>query len=219
MPPATSRPASARLPDVKWTTAVRTLEDVAERCAHMGRQPAGIVQLRVSEAWVFGELLGPRTDTVDDVSGVRVALVTSADEADCAVATTPPAAGHWLAASGLEKKPARLAFRSEHAPVWNHVVERPVRFWTGADGLDHDVLLQLRAGDGEALRPPAPTAAELAERLDRELVVSLGALTRTTREYDEKRWNPGSPKKRADALCDASLGYLDVRAARASLPG
>ena len=45
----------------------------------------------------------------------------------------------------------------------------------------------------------------------------LGALARATTEYDEKRWNPGSPKKRGDALCDAALGYLDVRTARTSL--
>jgi hypothetical protein len=208
---------SARLSRVKWTTALKTLEDVADRCAHVGRQPEGIIQLRVFQAWVFGPLLGPRTDEVDDVTGVQVALVTNAREEDCAVGTRPPAAGQWLAASSLETKPAQLFFRSGQVPVWNHVIRTPVRFWTREDGVDHDVLTQLRAGDGAGLRPPAPSDAELAERLDRELVVSLGALQRTTTEYDDKRWNPGSPKKRGDALCDAALGYLDVRAARTSL--
>lgn len=202
---------------MKWTTAVRTLEDVADRCAHVGRQPEGIIRLRVFQAWVFGTLLGPRTDDVDDVTGVQVALVTNAREGDCAFGTRPPAAGQWLAASSLETKPAQLFFRSGEAPVWNHVITRPVKFWTREDGLDHDVLTQLRAGDGEALRPEAPTDTELAERLDRELVVSLGALSRTAHAYDEKRWAPGSPKKLGDALCDASLGYVDLRSARSTL--
>ncbi|WP_432561299.1 DUF7711 family protein [Kineococcus sp. SYSU DK003] len=199
---------------MKWTTAVRTLEDVADRCAHMDRQPGTIVRLRVTEAWVFGDLLGPRRDSLDDLGSVRVALVTSAPEEDCALFTRPPAAGHWLTASGLEKKPVQLFFRSAHAPVWNHLVERPVQFWSHEDGPEHDVLVQLRAGEGDALRPPAPTAAELRARLDRELAVSLGALARTARDYDEKRWAPGSPKKRGDALCDAALGLVDLQEAR-----
>lgn len=204
---------------MKWTTAVRTLEDVADRCAHVGRQPEGIVRLRVFQAWVFGPLLGERTDDVDDVTGVRVALVTNAREEDCAFGTRPPAAGQWLAASSLETKPVQLFFRSGQVPVWNHVVERPVRFWTREEGVDPDVLARVRAGEGAVLRPAAPTPAELAARLDAELGVSLAALRRTSGEYDEKRWSPGSPTKRADALADAALGYLSVRDARDNLPG
>ncbi|WP_380174201.1 hypothetical protein ACFEMC_05035 [Kineococcus sp. DHX-1] len=207
---------------MKWTTALKTLEDVADRCAHLHRQPAGIVTLRATEAWVSGPLLGPRRDDLAD-DAVRVALVTNAAEADCASGTRPPAAGHWLAASGLETKPVELVFRSAQAPVWNHVVERPVRFWTAQDGLDHDVLVQLRAGDGESLRPPAPSPAELVERLERELRVSREALRRSAVEYDDKRWSPGSPKKRGDALADAALGFLAVQdaldAAGDTLPG
>ncbi|WP_432544298.1 DUF7711 family protein [Kineococcus sp. SYSU DK002] len=202
---------------MKWTTAVRTLEEVADRCAHVSRQPAGIVRLRVEEAWVFGALLGPRRDVLEDAGAVRVALVTNAEEADCAHGAQPPAAGHWLAASGLATRPVTLTFRSARAPVWNHLVDRPVRFWTVGDGTDHEVLGQLRAGDGEGLRPDPPTPAELAARLDRELAVSLGALGRAAREYDEQRWAPGAPTRRADALADVALGYLDLRAARDGL--
>lgn len=212
---------SSRLGPVKWTTALRTLEDVAGRCAHAHRQPAGIVTLRVAEAWVSGPLLGPRREELPD-DAVQVALVTNAAEEDCAPGTLPPAAGHWLAASGLGTKPVVLRFRSAQAPVWNHLVERPVRFWTAEEGLDHDVLVQLRAGDGESLRPPAPSPDELVDRLERELRVSRGALRRTAGEYDEKRWAPGSPKKRGDALADAALGLLAVEdaleRARATLP-
>ncbi|GAA0297026.1 DUF7711 family protein [Kineococcus aurantiacus] len=202
---------------MKWSTALKTLQDVADGCAHVGRQPEGIVRLRVFQAWVFGTLLGPRTDDVDDATGVRVALVTNAREGECAFGTRPPAAGHWLAASGLATRPAQLFFRSGEVPVWNHVVDRPVRFWTREEGLDADVLERLRAGEGAALRGEPPTPAELAARLDAELAVSLEALRRTASEYDAKRWSPGSPERRGDALADAALGYLDLRTARGTL--
>ncbi|ABS05112.1 DUF7711 family protein [Kineococcus radiotolerans] len=204
---------------MKWTTAVSKLAEVAAGCEHARTLPAGLVGFQAEEAWVFGSLLGPRREQVDDLTGVGVALAVDLPESDCALFTRPPAGEHWLNAAGLAKLPVRLLFRSGRAPVWNHVVERPVRFWSHADGLDHEVLLQLRSGDGEALRPEAPAPGELRERLDRDLAASLAALARTTRAYDEKRWSPGSPKKRGDALCDAALGYVDLRAARDSLGG
>jgi hypothetical protein len=204
---------------VKWTTAVSKLADVAAGCEHARSLPAGLVGFQVEEAWVHGSLLGPRREQLPDAEPVRVALVVDLPEVDCALFTRPPGGQHWLNASGLSKQPVQLLFRSVRAPVWNHVVDRPVRFWSHEDGLDHEVLLQLRAGDGGALRPEAPTPEELRERLDRDLAASLAALTRTTRAYDEERWSPGSPKKRGDALCDAALGYVDLRRARDSLGG
>lgn len=199
---------------MKWTTALRTLELVAERCTHVAAQPAGIITLQVSEAWVYGDLLGVVRDEVDDLDGVRVALVTNAPSTDLAWGTQPPGGRHWLAASGLEKKPVHVLLRPADAPVGNHRVERPVRFWTLADGLDHDVLRALRAGDGEHLRPEAPGAEEAAQQLAADTVVSLAAVRRTSADYDVHRWSAGNPVKRADALAEAVSGYLDLLAAR-----
>lgn len=202
---------------MKWTTALRTLEEVGARCAHMSAQPATIVPLRVSAAWVHGDLLGPRRDDVGDLDGVSVALAVNAGQDECAWLTQPRGAGQWLAASALEKRPVRLFFRSEQAPVWNHRIERPVRFWTPQDGLDAAVLDAVREGRGEDLRPPAPAPGELAARLDAELAVSLLAVRRTSADYDEHRWAPGSPLKRADALAAAAGGYVDLLDARGSV--
>ncbi len=199
---------------VRWTTAVRTAEQVAERCAHVAAQPAGIVRLRVVEAWLWGPLLGPPAAEVPDDGGVDVALVCEADPVECAWGTTPPGAGQWLAASGLAKRPVRLVFRSAAEPVWNHEVTTPVRLWSAAGGGAQDVLEALRAGGGAALRPPAPSPAELRERLDRELAASLEAVRRASAEHDEHRWSPGSPVGRADALAAAVRGYLQLLGAR-----
>lgn len=199
---------------MKWTTALTTLEQVGERCAHVAAQPAGIIALRVSEAWVFGPLLGPVRPEVDDVDGVRVALVTDAASADLAWGTRPAGAGQWLAASGLEKRPVRLVLRPGDGPVGNHAVDRPVRFWSLADGLDHDVLRALRAGDGEHLRPEPPTAEEAGQQLAAELAVSLAAVRRASADHDEHRWAPGNPLKRSDALAAAVTGYLELLTAQ-----
>ena len=205
---------------MKWTTAVSKLADVAAGCEHVRSLPAGLAGFQAEEAWVFGSLLGPRQEQVDDVGGVRVALAVDLPEADCALFTRPPAGEHWLNAVGAGEGGGARAVPLRRGPR-SGTTSSSARCGSGAarTGLDHEVLLQLRHGDGEGLRPEAPTAGELRERLDRDLAASLTALTRATRAYDEKRWSPGSPKKRGDALCDAALGYVDLRAARDSLGG
>lgn len=199
---------------MKWTTALKTLEQVGERCAHVAALPPGIIALQVEEAWVFGPLLGPVQEEVGDLDGVRVALVTDAAALDLAWGTRPTGAGQWLAASGLEKRPVQLVLRPGDGPVGNHAVDRPVRFWSREDGLDHDVLRALRAGDGEHLRPQSPTAEEAARQLDADLAVSLAAVRATGADYDAHRWAAGDPVKRADALAAAVRGYAELLTAR-----
>ncbi|MCI2239899.1 hypothetical protein MO973_36930 [Paenibacillus sp. TRM 82003] len=201
---------------MKWATAVRTVEQVAERCGHVAAQPPGIVRLRVTEAWLWGPLLGPAADEVPDAGGVGAALVCDATAEDCAWGTAPPGAGQWLAASGLAKRPVRLVFRPAGQPVWNHAVVRPVRFWSLDEGPDEAVVAAVRAGEGGALRPPAPAPVELAQRLEQELAASLAAVRRTSADHDAHRWSPGSPLARADALADAVRGHLELLDASAA---
>ncbi len=195
---------------VKRATAVRTAEQVAQRCAHVAAQPAGIVRLRVLEAWLWGPLLGPPVEEVPDDGGVSVALVCGESAEDCAWGTTPPGAGQWLAASGLARRPVHLVFRPAGQPVWNHAVTRPVRLWSAADGTDEDVLRAVGEGAGEGLRPPAPSPADLALRLEADLAASRAAVRRASAEHDAHRWAPGSPVGRADALAAAVRGYLEL---------
>jgi hypothetical protein len=202
---------------VKWTTAVSKLTDVAAGCRHMDSLPAGLAGFQAQEAWVFGRLLGPRQDSVEEPTAVRVAIVVDLPEDECAFLSWPQGGEHWLNASGLAKEPVHVLFRSAEAPVWNHLIDRPVRFWSREEGLDHEVLLQVRNGDGDALRPEAPTHEELRDRLDRDLRASVTALRRTTTAYDEKRWARANHKKLGDAMADAALGFLDLQQARDSL--
>ncbi|MBB5804860.1 hypothetical protein F4560_004628 [Saccharothrix ecbatanensis] len=57
---------------------------------------------------------------------------------------------------------------------------------------------------------------ELRARLGEELAVSLRALRRQTRAYEEKRWSPGKLTTVSDALWRVSEGYLDVLDAQTS---
>ncbi|WP_432508804.1 DUF7711 family protein [Kineococcus auxinigenes] len=203
---------------MKWATAVRTAEQVAQRCAHVAAQPAGIVRLRVVEAWLWGPLLGPRTEEVPDDGGVNAALVCAESAEDCAWGTAPPGAGQWLAASGLARRPVHLVFRAAGQPVWNHAITRPVRLWSADGGTDAAVLEAVAEGAGEALRAPAPPPDELASRLEVELAASLAAVRRTSAEHDAHRWAPGSPVGRADALAAAVRGHLELLDAAARAP-
>lgn len=198
---------------MKWTTALKTLEQVGERCAHVAALPPATFALHVEEAWVFGPLLGPVQEEVGDTDGVHVALVTDAAAADLAWGTQPAGAGQWLAAAGLEKRPVRLVLRPGDGPVGNHAVDRPVRFWSRQEGLDHDVLRALRAGDGEHLRPSAPAPEEAGAQLAADLAVSLAAVRRAGADYDAHRWAPGNPVKRADVLAAAVRGYVELLSA------
>ncbi len=189
---------------------MRTAEQVAERCAHVAAQPAGIVRLRVVEAWLWGPLLGPPAEEVPDDGGVNVALVCAVGPEECAWGTTPPGGGQWLAASGLAKRPVRLVFRPAGQPVWNHAVTAPVLLWSLEAGTAAPVLRALADGEGERLRPAPPSPQRLREHLAQELAASLAAVRRTSADYAAHRWDPGSPVARADALAAAVAGQLEL---------
>ncbi|MGI4894988.1 MAG: DUF7711 family protein [Janthinobacterium lividum] len=195
---------------MKWTTAVRTLTDVGAACTKAAAIPSAVMPLRITSAWVHGVLLGPRRDAVDDLDGVAVALAADVAEDACPWLTQPTGAGQWLNATGMEKRPVALVFRSAHAPIFNHRVQRPVRFWDVEGGVDSAVLAAIDTGEGERLRPGAVSAAELTARVGAELAVSLAAVRAASADFDGHRWAPGSPLKRADALAAAVTGYLDL---------
>jgi hypothetical protein len=68
----------------------------------------------------------------------------------------------------------------------------------------------LSEGRGEDVRIPAPSPEELRARLRSDLDVSLAALRERTKTYEERRWSPGKLTPVADALWQASNGYLDL---------
>ena len=173
----------------------------------MATRLASIFPLRVTQMWAVGEILGPPRD---DVEAVTIALCVDLPPEAVAWRSEPPGARHWANATGLAKNPVVVWWRSAHAPVWNHCIERPVQVWDEANGVREEVLAALREGRGEAMRPPAPAPRLLRARLEEELAVSRHALRACTKDYEDRRWSPGKLEPVADALWRAGDGYLDV---------
>lgn len=193
---------------MKWSRAVHHVESLAQQCARMAT-PSPIFQLRVTGLWVVGDLLGePR-----DLETVTVALVVDLPVDDVAWWTEPPGAGHWANATRLATAPVLAWWRSAHAPVWNHRIERPALVWDTVEGIREQTLAALRDGRGLDVCTEAPTAEALRHRLRDELAVSRHALRACTDAYEQRRWKPGKLGPVADALWRASDGYLDVLAA------
>ena len=192
---------------MKWMRAVHHVQSLAESCAEMATRPVSIFPLRVVQMWAVGDILGPARD---DLEFVRVALCVELPPDAVAWWSEPPGAQHWANATRLAKNPVLAWWRSAQAPVWNHRVDRPLRVWDEADGVQEEVLAALREGRGESLRPAAPPPELLRARLNEELAVSLHALRACTKDYEDRRWSPGKLEPVADALWRAGDGYLDV---------
>ncbi len=147
----------------------------------MATRPRSIFPLYVVQMWAVGDILG----AVRDVET-------------------------WAHATRLTKNPIVPLWRSIHAPIWNHHIERPVLVWDSTVGVAEETLAALREGRGDSVRPAAPTAARSRTRLADELRVSLLSLRDRSRDYDERRWKPGRMEPVADALWRAGDGYLDI---------
>ncbi|WP_367137181.1 hypothetical protein [Saccharothrix sp. HUAS TT1] len=187
---------------MKWSRAVRQVEELAAKCGEVAALPG----LRVVGLWVAGDILGaPR-----DLDRVTIAVVVDLPVDDVPWLSEPTGAEHWANATRVSRNPFRALWRSAHAPVWNHVVHRPALVWDLEGGTAQDTLAALADGRGEEVRPPAPGADELRARVRDELAVSLRALRRQTRAYEEKRWSPGKLTAVSDALWRVSDGYLEV---------
>ena len=199
---------------MKWTRAVYHLEALARSCADMAARPASIFPLRVTQLWAAGEVLsGPR-----ELDVVTVALCVDLPAPDVPWLTEPAGSAHWASAVRLSKLPVLPLWRSAHAPVWNHHIDRPVLLWSSTEGTAVEALAAVRDGRAEPVRLPAPAPEERRARLEDELTVSPDALRARTRTYENRRWSPGRLEPLADALWQGSNGYLDVLDAVRALP-
>jgi hypothetical protein len=186
---------------MKWTRAVHHLEALAGECAKM--LPNRINPLRVTRLWAFGQVI----DSGDDLDWVDVAL--SADVPEVPWLSNPAGATHWSRGARL-KEPLRPFWRSAHAPVWNHVIVRPVLLWDADNGTNDTAFEALRADKVDTVRTPAPSEEELAQRVADELAISLAAMRGRVQTYEEKRWAPGKLEPVADDLWSVTNGYLDL---------
>ncbi len=191
---------------VKWQRAVHHVESLAHACVDMAPGPTSIFPLRVTQLWAVGDVLGPQRE----LETVTVALCVDLPVEAVAWRSEPPGAQHWANATRLAKSPVLAWWRSAHAPVWNHRIDRPALVWDDVAGVREDTLAALRDGRGESVRSAAPEPERLRARLDDELAVSLSALRACTLAYEDRRWRPGKLEPVADALWRAGDGYLDV---------
>lgn len=175
------------------------------------RRDVNAARLTVSTARdpVVGEVLA----TPRDVNVLTVALCLDLPVDEVAWWSEPRGTRHAAEATRLSKNPVHTWWRSAHAPVWNHRVDRPALVWDQIDGVAVDTVAAIREGSGESVRQPAPSRDQLRARLDDELDVSLRALRATTAAYDARRWSPGRLEPIADDLWRASDGYPDVLSA------
>jgi len=193
---------------VKWSRAVHHLSALADSCAEMAGRLSSIVSLRVTQLWAVGDVLGPP----GELEHVTVALCVDLPMEQVACWTRPPGAEQWAYATRMTKNPILVWWRSAHAPVSNHRIDRPALIWDQGSGVIAETLAALRDGRGESVRSAAPSPAEMKVRLDEELAVSLAALRAASAAYEARRWSPGKLEPVADALWRASDGYLDVLA-------
>lgn len=191
---------------MKWSRAVYHLESLAQTCAEMAAKPQSIFPLCVVQLWAVGGILG----AVREIETVTVALGVDLPVDEVPWLSEPPGAQHWASATRLTKNPIVPLWRSIHAPIWNHYIDRPALLWDSTGGVAEKTMAALREGRADSVRPSVPTADERRARLDDELRVSLLALRGRSRDYDERRWKPGKLEPIADALWRASDGYLDV---------
>lgn len=199
---------------MKYSRAIHHLEALAQSCAEVATGPSSIFAWRVTELWAVGDVLG----RPGDIEWVTVALAVELSVDEVPWLCQPPGAEHWANATRMSKNPIVGLWRSVHAPVWNHYIDRPALVWDIAGGVAEETLAALRAGQGDTVRSPAPSSEELRARLDDELAVSLRALRGRTRDFEDRRWK-GNLAPIADDLWRASDGYLDVLDAIHGLAG
>lgn len=191
---------------MKWSSAIRKLEELAHAAADLAASPAARFSLPVTQLWAVGPVLGPP----GDLEWVDVAVVVDLPVAEVPWLTKPFGAEHWENTTRAAKQPIVRLWRSAHAPVWNHRVDRPALFWDRETGLAEDVLIALRDGRAEDVRIPAPTPEEFRARLDDDIAVSLAAVRERTAAYEQRRWGRGGFTEAADALFEVTSGYIDL---------
>jgi hypothetical protein len=189
---------------VRPDTAVRRLRTIAERCSQVSRtEPV----LRAAHA--FGQLLDGRVD----VEVVQVAFVLDLPPEQLPWCAEPRGCGWLVELLELGKAPVVWYWRPAAWPVANHVVDRPVRFWSAQTGTDEPALRALAGGQIEQVRPAPPAAADLRVQLQVELAASLAHLRQTHAGYWQRDWRAahrGGGTYPEQHLHNAVHGYLDL---------
>lgn len=192
---------------MKRQAAVKNLHRFVDNCAQLNRPPDEPIAL---EAYVFGDILEPGVDTIELV---EVAIVLDQPAHDVPWQALPPGHNGLVHTLELEKIPVSCYWRPAEWPVWNHVIDRPVRVWSHESGTDDDAISALARAAAEPYRIPAPSAAEAATQREIERDAGLAYLRAIVDSYHEPGWRRDHKRLGIypeDHLWNAAYGYLDL---------
>ncbi len=138
---------------VKYTTAVarlRSCADDLDRIAQIDHD-----RLLV-DAWVFGELL----EAPDQLDVISLALVVDLPVEEVTWEARPALGEAMTSFLRFDKYPVQWWWRPSAWPVWNHAIDRAVRFWSH-DGPDTAALDALAAQHHDGLQMIRPSHTEV----------------------------------------------------------
>lgn len=182
------------------------LGDVADGLDRAAQWP----ETTVAAAFVFGAIL----DASLDLDLIELAIVV-AEPADVVPWMSRPAHLEALAALlRFTKLPLSWRWRPLEWPVWNHEIDRAVRFWTADGGRDQRVFDALAAGklEGVGIDGPADSAELIGELLVERDVGRRHLATVTECFYDQawRREHRGDGVHAEDHLWWATAAFLDL---------
>ncbi len=202
--------------DVKRSTAVGHLVEMAEVATERLTLRGGDIGWPLEELWAAGEFL----DASDSMEHGTVILLLDVPREDLPLKAIHPA-GEWIGdLLRLCKRPMFWSYRSMADPPWSGEHSRVVRFWSAAEGLDSAVIDSLQAGQPKDVDVIAPSDDELAAQLRHELVRSRAHLRSVVDGYWDRDWrhehrNPEDHLWRAASALSEIQDALDQRGASA----
>lgn len=179
---------------------------LADECQSTTGLPSDEPLLRA--AYVFGEVV----DGADPVECITVAFTLNLPPDEVPWCSQPPGTSWLVDTLRLDKGGIAYWWRSDHEPVWNHLIRDPVRFWSleGTDEAALDALRERRCTDLARVTATAEqvrrrTAVELGRALDR-----VRDVRQTYWDRDWRRAHRGYGRYPEHELWDAIDGYLDL---------
>jgi hypothetical protein len=167
---------------VKRSTAIRHLVEMAEVATEHANLTRSPVDWPLTEMWVAGHLL-ERTEEVDHGTVVLMIDLPPDELPWLAVHPTAEWVGEQLR---LGKRPMLWSYRPAAWPAWTYRNPRVARVWSASNGLESDLIDQLRSEAAADLIEPERD--ELIEQIGVELEGSKAHLRSILDQYWDRDW-------------------------------